>query len=61
MKVPNTQRRFGETNSYVLVKINGQDALLTQDAAAVGIARAKRQREDVPSVGTRVLDWLKRL
>lgn len=61
MKVPNTKRKFGETNAYVFAKINGYDALLTHDAAQVAIERAKRQKEDLPGRFERLLNWLSRL
>lgn len=61
MKVQNTKRKFGETNTYVFAKINGYDALLTHYETQVAIDRAKRQREDVPSRFRRFLNWLNRI
>lgn len=61
MKVQNTKRKFGETNAYIFVKINGYDALLTHDAAQVAIERAKRQKEDLPSRFQRLIMWFNRL
>ena len=58
----NTKRKFGEAGCYIHVVIDGKDALLTEDQAAVAIERAKRQPEDVPrrSILARVLAWIGR-
>ena len=44
----NTKRRFGESQCYVHVKIDGRDALFTEDQIKVAYERASREPEDVP-------------
>lgn len=61
MSVKNTGRKFGEANEYIVAIIAGRPALLTDAQAAVGLARAKSQPEDVPRWARwlgRISDWL---
>lgn len=44
----NTQRKFGEANCYIHAKIEGRDALFTEDQVKVAVERARRQPEDIP-------------
>jgi len=61
MKIDNTKHRFGETNNYIFVRINGVDALFTPDAVRVAQDRARQQPEDVPGFWKRLNHWFKNI
>lgn len=44
----NTQHKFGEALCYIYAKIDGKDALFTEDQVRVAVARAKSNPEDLP-------------